>query len=185
MATAPNPSGDPVIETERLILRPFKPSDFDLIYTLRSDPQVFYWRTPDTRSQTLEWFEARFTDPKSMCYVALLKDDHTQLVGSLGASRLPEIGYTYLPSFWGKGYATEALKGWIETYWQRFPDGHPLLEEKERGTLEAQTGPEDPKSPRVLQKCGFKHVGQDEVEEEGGKMVWLDRWRLDKPGKEN
>ncbi|KAG8530697.1 uncharacterized protein KY384_004053 [Bacidia gigantensis] len=172
---------DPTIETERLILTPFSHEHTEFICAIRANPKVFFWRTPDTRSQAIEWFEARLADPVNLGYIVSLKDDPSNILGSVGAVRPPEIGYAYLPSAWGKGIATEALRGWIDTYWKRFPEGHPSLGEKERGMLTADTGPEEGnQSPSVLKKNGFVHAGQVPVEEEG-ETVMLDRWRLDRP----
>lgn len=53
------------------------------------------------------------------------------------------------------------------------------MDESERGCLKAETGPDGVGSRGVLRKCGFKHTGTREVEEEGGRVV-LDCWRCER-----
>lgn len=73
-------------------------------------------------------------------------------------------------------------------YWQRYPDGHPLLPENEKTYLKAMTGPGGEGSWGVLRKCGFKKFGEQEVEderkgaEEKGLKVVLEEFRLARPG---
>ena len=118
-----------------------------------------------------------------MSYCVRLKSSPPHVVGPMGATQLPEIGYCYHPSVWGQGYATEALKAWIEIYWATWTDGFPGLNMDKRECLVAQTGPQDKKSPRVLQKCGLGLVEQEEVEE-NDKIVMLDQWRMKKPARD-
>ena len=102
----------------------------------------------------------------------------------VGGVRLPEIGYMYDPSVWGNGYATEALQGWIDMYWKRWPEGHPIIRDVDaKNTLTAMTGPSDVLSKKVLMKCGFEFAGKKEVEEEQGnklEKVNLNVWRLER-----
>ena len=74
----------------------------------------------------------------------------SQVIGLVGAHHVPEIGYMFFPEYWGKGYATEALKAWMEWYWKAYP------RKDEAGEyLKALTGPEATSSRRVLKKSGF------------------------------
>lgn len=169
------------ITTERLLLRPLAPTDIDDVFAIRSDPRILYWTDPDTREKSEEWLKARLESPKSMVYTVFLlppkansptSSDHPsekprlQCIGLTGAAALPEIGHTFLPSTWGKGFATEALKAWIAMYWETFPDGHPVLAEDEKGYLKAITGPGGGGSQAVLRKCGFEWWGEEEVGDE-------------------
>ncbi|KAL6720824.1 hypothetical protein ACLMJK_002749 [Lecanora helva] len=186
---------DGAINTERLILRPMRLSDADAVYAIRSDPKVFYWTTPDNREKSDEWLRARLASEKTIAHTVFLRNpssEEDQIIGSLGAHTIPEIGYTFRPSAWGKGYATEAMKAWIQWYWSKFPNGHPLLGAEENQYLTARTGPGGDSSRNVLRKCGFKWFAEEELKEEevsekekslfgkGNRLV-LEEWRLERP----
>lgn len=84
----------------------------------------------------------------------------TTLIGAVGACGLPDddgriiIGYSLLDQFHGRGYATEALRGFLD--WVR---PHPRLQ-----TAVADTFPHLAASIRVLEKNGFvrRGAGADE-----------------------
>ncbi|NLF70484.1 MAG: GNAT family N-acetyltransferase [Candidatus Anammoximicrobium sp.] len=77
------------------------------------------------------------------------------LIGAIGACGLPDdtgtivIGYSLLDQFHGKGYATEALHGFLE--WGK---SHPRLRR-----VVADTFPDLAASIRVLEKSGFVRCG--------------------------
>jgi RimJ/RimL family protein N-acetyltransferase len=62
---------------------------------------------------------------------------------------LARIGYTISKEFWGKGYATAAVKKL----------SHELFEQTMVVRIEADCSIHNPASRRVLEKCGFKLVG--------------------------
>ena len=70
------------------------------------------------------------------------KPEKPLIIGVCGGTHLPEIGYIFRLSVWGRGYATEAVKGFIKFYWVTFPNGHPSISDAdERKFLKAVTGP--------------------------------------------
>ena len=105
-----------------------------------------------------------------------------KVIGLCGGHSLPEIGYIFDPSYWGCGYATEALKGFLEVYWETWPEGHPFLEGEESEYLKAVTGKDGHASMAVLKKCGFEFWKEEEEENdiEGRVMLWA--WRIWRPG---
>ena len=180
-------SKDDIFKTQRLLLRPIQASDSDAVYAMRSDPRVLFWTTPDTREKCDEWLYARLNDELSPIHAVSLLEQPDQVIGVTGGRMLPEIGYTFLPSAWGKGCATEALQGWIRWYWNKWPDGYPLLDEGDKHCLKAETGPGGEASERVLKKCGFRwyegrELSEDEkgVNDKGTRVV-LEQWRLERP----
>jgi RimJ/RimL family protein N-acetyltransferase len=81
------------------------------------------------------------------------------------------LGYALAPEVWGKGFATEAAQAAIET-------GFTLTGAVE---LLATAHIENPASRRVLEKCGFVHIGTGlEGAPARGGMVPCDRFRLER-----
>ncbi len=82
--------------------------------------------------------------------------------GPPDATGIVEIAYGIVPSFAGRGYATEAAAALVAF---AFASGRVRL-------VRAHTRPEANASTRVLLKCGFRHVGAVVDPEDG--PVW--RW---------
>ncbi|KAL2125295.1 hypothetical protein VTJ04DRAFT_1660 [Mycothermus thermophilus] len=119
-----------------------------------------------------------------------------------GAFGWPEVGYMIRREVWGKGLATEFLRGWMEA-WEglereeveievdrRTVEGQEAEGEGEgegqrdglvrvREQLVAITAQGNEKSQKVLGKCGFEWFTTWTVEEEGeeGKVVALPTFR--------
>lgn len=102
-----------------------------------------------------------------------IPETEERVVGSLSVSQVdpfPEIGYAVHPSSWGKGYATEALQLMLKMWWnlaRRTVDGEddcPAEPERAFALCEKRNAG----SCRVLEKCGFKIVG--DFQEEGDDL---------------
>lgn len=150
----------PYLETERLILRDYRPEDFDAYYRLKADPETMYY-LPDIRLHTREEAEADFRsvledlskpDRKFYFLHTELKDSHEQ-VGSVGytviedtpAGKLVGAGYFIYPRFWGQGYTTEAFRRVLA-----FAFNENNVYRVSTGCLKENVG-----SERVMQKCGL------------------------------
>jgi RimJ/RimL family protein N-acetyltransferase len=70
-----------------------------------------------------------------------------RVIGLIGAVRAPEIGYMFNSSYWGKGYATEALRGFMPMFFEHYQD---------TAYAEALADTELLSSQSVLLKAGFK-----------------------------
>ncbi|KAL8932777.1 MAG: hypothetical protein Q9216_006683 [Gyalolechia sp. 2 TL-2023] len=184
-------------KTERLFFRPLRLDDTAAVFALRSDPNVFYWTLPQTHEdEARDWIKDRLESKSylSFCIEELLDTEHSshlkceqpQVIGLCGGTKLPEIGYIFRPSVWGRGYAQEALRGFIDFYWDIFPDGHPMIpNEEDRKYLMAVTGQPD-ESPTaaasiaVLTKCGFEYWKEQKEADSlspGERDIMLPVWR--------
>lgn len=103
-------------------------------------------------------------------------------IGLCGGHKLPEIGYMLDPSIWGLGYATEAVEGFLEAYWEMFPEGFPGLEGEEKDYLMAVSDKINIGSIRVLERNGFEYwKEQEEVDGDTGEKVMLEVRRVWRP----
>ena len=105
-----------------------------------------------------------------------------KVIGRVGGTKLPEIGYGFNEAYWGKGYASEALEGFLKMYWERFPQGFPGMEGRDRHLLKATTNPRNKASRRVLAKAGFREVGEIESNDYMfTRKISLDGWVIERP----
>ncbi len=112
-------------ETERLILRQWQESDIAPFAEMNSDPEVMKY-FPKTLSfeETLEMYDRCKGNKNGFgqgigLYVAEEKSSG-KFIGFVGLNipvHMPnsvEIGWRLKKEFWGKAYATEAAKKWLE-----------------------------------------------------------------------
>lgn len=113
-----------VIETDRLILREITLDDKEAMFKLHSDPAVQKY-TGEPVVESIEEMEqaiaTRIIDHKKYGFgrwATFLKDG-MQFVGWAGLAYLPEfdeidLGYRFLPEYWGSGIATEASRAILD-----------------------------------------------------------------------
>ena len=113
-------SACPTLETENLILRPFKDDDVDDYFSVLDSPEVRRWlHIPESldRSdawQQMAWFVGQW-ELRGTGHWALEEKKSGQFVGRAGLHRPErhdwpgvEVGWLLHPDYWGRGYATEA-----------------------------------------------------------------------------
>ena len=113
-------SACPTLETEYLILRPFKDDDVDDYFGVLDSPEVRRWlHIPESldRSdawQQMAWFVGQW-ELRGTGHWALEEKKSGQFVGRAGLHRPErhdwpgvEVGWLLHPDYWGRGYATEA-----------------------------------------------------------------------------
>ena len=142
------------IETERLVLRPWREDDASALYEYASDPAV---------GPAAGWPAHKSTEDSLNILRTILMDDHTwaitikpsdKPVGSIGIpqGKQPEeqgeyeIGYWIGRPFWGHGYVPEAVRALLSLYFsfgaERIWCAHAESNDKSR---------------RVIEKCGFRY----------------------------
>lgn len=115
------PDGIPIIDTERLRLRPFVIKDSPEVQRLAGDIEVarntLAMPFPYLDGMAEAWIgnhAEEFREGKSAIWAITLKDNQ-QLIGAIGLSLQlqfsnAEIGYWIGKTYWNQGYCTEALK---------------------------------------------------------------------------
>jgi [ribosomal protein S5]-alanine N-acetyltransferase len=112
-----------VFETERLAVCPYTMDDLDNFYCLNGDKDVMrFIRPAQSRKQSKEFLQkiiaAYAKRPGMGRWGMFLKEDH-RFVGSFAIipvedSDQLQLGYALVKVNWGRGYATESVKGGIQ-----------------------------------------------------------------------
>jgi RimJ/RimL family protein N-acetyltransferase len=167
--------GIPVLETERLILRAPRSGDIKAIARLADDRRVAEntarlahpYRTEDAES----FVEAVNRRDGETAFVVTLGGEPIGVCGVELREDAAEIGYWLGAPYWGRGYATEALRATIDHAFGAL--GHDVLQAGARVT--------NPASRRVLEKCGFQwtDVGLYRIRAINSAAPF-DRFRLDR-----
>ena len=93
-----------------------------------------------------------------------------RVIGLIGAVRAPEVGYMLNADYWGKGYATEAMRAFMPLFFDHFSGG----DYEKYEYAEAQTDPELEASQNVLLKVGFTLYEKREKDFENPILGWRD-----------
>ncbi len=151
----------PVIETERLTLRPARHSDAALMSVYTADKRVAEGTSPIPHPLPpgeTEAFIERVLAPDRTEDVWVLdgsKSAYPKVMGVVGLNKMDrnqsEIGYWVAPAFWSTGLASEA----VEAILAANPQGC--------DTIFAQVFQDNPASARVLTKAGFEYLGDAET----------------------
>ena len=144
-----------VIETERLVLRPLNPErDAADLARIGGDarvaPMLMSVPSPWTESEARGWIERGAWRGYPGFRLGIFLEDGP-LIGAVGLGPGNPLTTMYFidPDHWGNGYATEAMRGFLDWTARHFePDG-----------IEADHFTDNPASARVLEKLGFTETG--------------------------
>ncbi len=150
----------PVLETERMILRPISMDDAQAIFDYPSDPEsnkYMPWESHRSLADTYAYLE---TIPKNYAarerinFAITLKPDG-MFIGSSGFHDISKehhrlmMGYVLNRNYWGNGYMTEAVLKMI-----RF-----AFEEMGMHRVAAACDEDNIRSARVMERCGMTLEG--------------------------
>jgi len=148
------------IETERLILRQYKPSDKAGFIRLFQDPEVMrYFLETKTTAEAEAIFckFQRLVQENGYGVFAVEEKESQQFIGFIGLNRFEldvdfapaiEIAWRLLPEFWNKGYATEGAKACL----------HFAKHQLKLGRVYAFTAVLNKPSEQVMIKSGMTYV---------------------------
>jgi [ribosomal protein S5]-alanine N-acetyltransferase len=172
---------DLIIETERLILRPFELSDAEALFEMDKNPEVhnYLWQKPVTDIQEvydyIEMVQKQYLELGIGRFSTMLKETG-ELIGWTGIkfvndhiengnTNFYDYGYRLNEKFWNKGYATEASIAWLKYG----------FETMKIDKMNAYTHFENGASNHILEKIGMKFM-EDYPDEDGIIWKW---WQLE------
>jgi RimJ/RimL family protein N-acetyltransferase len=158
-----------ILETERLLLRTFTTEDARLIYELNKDPDVTrFTGDPITDIAHARQVLEQVILPQYVLYNhgrwAVHAKPSLEFIGWCGLKKRPErneidLGYRFLKSTWGKGYATEAAFACIKYGFEKLG----------LKRIVGRAMPGNIASLKVLEKCGMTYIGEDMVDDHPAK----------------
>lgn len=153
-------SKEPILETERLIVRPITLDDAEACFSWNGDERVAkymsYPRCTDI-SQTIDWIKSTLTDEQEWNWAFVLKAENKVIgTGGIGPNKFMEgywgIGYNLHYDYWHKGYCTEAMRAIVD------------FAHNELGVNKicSDHAIDNPRSGKVMEKLGLKfhHYGE-------------------------
>lgn len=130
LATAP--TGELFFATPRLVVRRFTPADLDVFVGYRQDPEVARYQgwssfgSEQGAEFIAEMAQAEPGVPGVWFQFAVAETRSGELVGDLALHvdadepRIAEVGFTFARASQGQGYATEALRGYLDHLFSTF-----------------------------------------------------------------
>jgi RimJ/RimL family protein N-acetyltransferase len=154
--TGPGPC--PVIETERLVLRPHRLEDADAIATSLGDFAVARMLTrvpvPYDRQDGLDWLNMVTSGLKPDWSFAITLDGaHVGVVSIELRHGLWHLGYWLNRFYWGRGLMSEAVEAAVDRFFHRMPMAEIVV-----GAFT-----DNPASLRLLERRGCRIVGVTDV----------------------
>ena len=153
-----------ILESQRLIYRPFELSDAQALFEMDSNPNVhkYLWQKPtldiDESIQIIEMLHKQYKENGIGRFATILKEtgefigwtgikfvnDHIEN----GNTNFYDYGYRLNEKHWNKGYASEATKIWLDY----------AFNEMNINEMNAYTHSENGASNHILSKSGFQFI---------------------------
>ena len=158
----PLPVPTPILTLPNCLIRAYHPDDAEKVAAAANSPDIAkYMRNtypyPYTVDNANYWINFANSASPLLNFGIYSPGDQADFLGGIGLRagadvecRTYEVGYWIAPAAWGRGLATEALKGFCRWSFETF--GEVLR-------LEASVFATNEASSRVLGKAGFVHEG--------------------------
>jgi ribosomal-protein-alanine N-acetyltransferase len=170
-----------LIQTDRLILRPFLPADSADAFEYLSDPATYIFEPgkPLTSPETAALIAERSA---GMDFLAVILKSESKLIGHLYFHQLEpaegmtwELGYIFHPRYQKKGYASEAASALVDHAFAAFGT-HRIM---------ARCDPENTASWKMLERIGFVREGFFRKagfvhKDTRGKPIWINVYEYSK-----
>ena len=169
MALADYINNKPIIETDRLILRPMIVSDVSALKKWMSDKSIYtYWgKGPSKAEMNPELLFEKQERPAKSFHLGIAEKNSNEVIGDLWVylienDRMAQVAIRLSKEKHGKGYGTEALSAMTKF----------CFENTELQRLWTKVDVRNIASSRMLEKCGYTKEGLIRQ----GKMVntWCD-----------
>jgi ribosomal-protein-alanine N-acetyltransferase len=146
----------PTLETDRLLLRPFRQEDAAAVAALAGNWDVARMLSrvphPYSREMAEQWIASHAGLSESGAEYIFCIECDGEVAGSVGLQRsregVYELGYWLGEQWWGRGFATEAARRVVR---------YALEDLGARGLVSGHLA-DNPASGRVLEKCGFRYI---------------------------
>jgi RimJ/RimL family protein N-acetyltransferase len=155
-----------MIETDRLLLRPWRDSDREPLHHLNSDPRVMEFfpstLTRDESDAAIARYDAHFALHGFTFFAAELRENGC-LIGIIGMAHTPfeahftpcvEIGWRLAFEHWNRGFATEGAGAVM----------HYCFEQLRLPEIVALTVPANIRSRHVMEKLGMTRDAADDFD---------------------
>jgi RimJ/RimL family protein N-acetyltransferase len=158
-----------IFTTDRLIIRRYCMDDMDDFFRLNGDPEIMQYIRPaqdyECSKEFLQKVIGSYLTSPGLGRWGMISSESMEFIGSFAVIPVDhmnkiQIGYSLLKENWGKGYASEAVKGGI---------GY-AFDQLKLSDLAGITYPENTLSQKVLLRNGFLF---DRTFEEEGKELFL------------
>lgn len=159
--------GSELLRTPRLVLRRYRRDDLPVLDAMNRDPEVMrYLGHVHADGESDRFIEAIQQEhaASGLGMMAVERVADSTLVGMCGLDRVPwypddvEIGWRLPREHWGRGYATEAARGWLEVAFGRL--GLPRV-------ISVADVP-NARSVAVMQRLGMRRDHEADLEDEDG-----------------
>ncbi|SFB29659.1 Protein N-acetyltransferase, RimJ/RimL family [Flavobacterium swingsii] len=172
-----------ILETERLLLRPFELSDAEALFDMDKNPEVhtYLWQKPITKIEEVHDYinmvRQQYLDNNIGRFSTIIKETG-ELIGWTGIkfvtghiengnTNFYDYGYRLNEKFWNKGYATEASVAWLDYGFNTM----------KIDKMNAYTHFDNGASNHILQKVGMNFI-EDYLDEHGAPWKW---WQMKNP----